>query len=294
MNGQDTFDSVIISKIEHLYTLQLAVDSLNRYTKVNKIYIVTPLENFPKINKIANNIILVDEDKLIPFMTIMELRNLTLPGFPEAAGWYFQQLLKLGCAYIDGLNEKFLVWDADTILLRPLDFFDGDKLIFTIGSGYHSPYFDSFKNLIGIDPKADYSLIAQHMPMNKKIIIEILNKIADNFAGSDNWAWKIMNNLSGDSKQLFSEYECFGHFVKIIYPGRFVTRSIPWLRFGTRISSLQPSSTELNRLAKRYFFASFEIWDTHKPWKRPFFILRELIKYKIIEERPLGSKYGRH
>ena len=187
------FDSVIVSKSDHLYTLSLAITSLNRYTNVDKIYIVTHEDNFLKINKLASNIILINENNVIPSMTLDDLKSFLFEGFPEAAGWYFQQFLKLGCAFIDEISERYLVWDADTVLLRPLDFYDGENMIYTIDKLYHAPYFHNYKRLIGLEANREYSFIAQHMPMYKYIVMEMLNRIENKFPGSQIWAWELAN-----------------------------------------------------------------------------------------------------
>ena len=45
-------------------------------------------------------------------------------GGRRVAGWYFQQLVKLGAARrIEGLAPLFLLWDMDMVPLRPLSLF---------------------------------------------------------------------------------------------------------------------------------------------------------------------------
>ena len=263
MSNKASLDCIIVSKAEHLSILRLAIGSLQKYTNINNIYIITGLNNFPKLAGLANNVVLIDENLVLPSMTIYDLqvvKNILLTKYP---GWYFQQLLKLSCAYNETISDNYLVWDADTVLLRPLEFIDNDgKMIFTIATEYHPDYFLNYRKLIGEEPMREYSFIAQHMVMNKSIVKEMLENIDKRFPGKDDWPWKIINNLCGKSNQLFSEYEFYGHYVKKHYPDKFAIREIPWTRSGSSLTRGNPTPADLEQLSKKYFYASFEIWDS--------------------------------
>lgn len=258
-------DAVIPCAGHHLHILKLAVEQLRRLAAVNSVHVITARRNFDRCGKLlGKDVVLLDEDTLIPTMTLKSLRPLNLPYFPKAAGWYYQQLLKFAFAFREETREHYLIWDADTVLLRPLEFFDDEgRMMFTISDEYHEPYFRNYRKLLGHEPHREFSFIAQHMIVNKAILLEMLARIEQRLDGADNWAWKIIRNLEGEGPNLFSEFELYGHYVKSFHPGKAVFRRLAWTRDGTRLASFHPRQPDLQRLAQEYWYASFELY--HKP-----------------------------
>ena len=190
-------------------------------------------------------------------------------------------MLKLGFALHPEAESRFLIWDADTVLLRPLEFFDSEgRLLFTKAEEYHQPYFDNYAHLLGQDPHREFSFISQHIPVDRSILCEMLELVEKRFAGDENWAWKLMKNLVGDGSNLFSEFETYGHFVKNNHPDRAVFRSLPWTREGTTLASFDPTAADLERLAERFFFAAFE--KPASPWVRAWAEVRHRIRRRWI------------
>jgi len=141
-----------------------------------------------------------------------------------------------------------------------MEFFEErGAMLFTIADEEHGPYFDTYRKLLGEEPRREFSFIAQHMPVRKSILREMLARIEEQVVGEgENWAWKIMRNLEGAHVNLFSEYEMFGHYLKNHYPDQAAFRRLPWLREGTQTVGDIPSARDLERLAAEYYFAAFE------------------------------------
>lgn len=259
--------------------LRITAEALRRHVPFKKLHVITAGKNFPKFRRrLSPDVELLDEDALIPGMTLRDLRPLPLPGFPRGAGWYFQQLLKLSYAFQDPANDYYLIWDADTVPLRPLKFFDEeDRMLFSIADEEHKPYFATYRKLLREEPAREFSFITQHAIAQKCVVREMVTKIGSNFPGNDHWAWKIMRHLEGTGNNLFSEYETLGHYVKNHYPERAAFRRLPWQREGSLQTSGLPTSADLARLANDYHFAAFESWQM--PVRRFFWQLRRwLIK----------------
>lgn len=240
--------------------LPLSLDGLRRFVPFRKLYVITARRNIAKFEgAFGEGVTFFDEDVMIPGMTLADVRELSLPGFPKGAGWYFQQLLKLAFCFHKQEDDYYLIWDADTIPLRPLEFFDSSgRMLFTIAEEEHAAYFDNYRRLLREEPRREFSFISQHMIVQKSILHEMLARIESNFPGEDSWAWKIMRNLEGTSTNLFSEYEMLGHFVRNNYPSRAAYRKLIWLREGALQTSGIPSSEDLKRLEQQYDFAAFE------------------------------------
>lgn len=240
--------------------LRLTHEALRRFVPFKKLHVITAARNFPRLKSLlAGGVELHDEDLLIPGMTLAQLRELPLPGFPKGAGWYFQQLLKLAFCFREPENDYYLIWDADTVPLRPLEFFDvSGRMLLTRAEEEHPPYFETYRRLLQEEPRRKFSFIAQHMIVQKSLLREMLARIEGNFPGDDSWAWKIMRHLEGSSTNLFSEYETLGCYLKNNHPERVAFRDLRWLREGSLLRRGLPRRTDLEQLAAEYDYVAFE------------------------------------
>ena len=253
-------DIVTACRLKDLPVLKLAARNLPLFVPFKKLHVLTARRHFPQFSKaLGPEVILVDEDAFIPGMTLAELRLLAEPGFPQGAGWYFQQFLKYQFAFQETGDDHYLIWDADTVPLQPLEFFDDQgRMLLTTAEEHHLPYFETYQNLLRHDPHREFSFISQHMIVRKSILREMLESIDSNLPGLENWAWKIMRHLRGGGTNRFSEYEMLGHYVKNRHPEAAVFRQLPWLREGARCGFAGPSPATLARLSKDHAFVAFE------------------------------------
>jgi hypothetical protein len=210
----------------------------------------------------------ISENNFVPGITLDSLRGLPVEGFPRAAGWYFQQLLKLQFAFIEPEDDYYLIWDADTVPLRPMRFFDdAGCMLLTKATEHHTPYFETYRRLLGEEPNREFSFIAQHILVQKSVAREMLGNIERHIPGEGNWAWKIMRTLPEHGVNLFSEYETYGHFVKQHYPDRvrFIERL--WRRDPSHKGGCAvPIERELRTASEKYEFAAYE--RAEKGWRR--------------------------
>ena len=145
------------------------------------------------------------------------------------------------------------------MLLRPIDLVDESGCPFlTRADEYHDPYFETFGNLTGEEPAERLSFISQHQLIDKSILRELLAEIAGKSLTGRGWAWAIIENLRGAGTNLFSEYETYGHHVRLRHPGSSVVRELPWTRDGRRLAGKSPSPADLRQLASSYAYAAFE------------------------------------
>lgn len=263
-----------------LAVYKATIESLRANIPDARPQLVTRSEDFKKFrNACGSELTLWDENELVPEMTIAELKNLPISWFPAGAGWYFQQFLKYAFVNVSNNDDHFLIWDSDTVLLRPIDFFDPHgRPIYTKATEHHIPYFQTFEHLIGFPANREYSFISQHQIINKNILREMLSEIESSNPENRNWAWAIMNNLRGEGTNLFSEYETYGHFMKMRHPGTFVTRDLDWTRQGGGALGLPPIKPLLLHLRKKYDFAAFEASDG--PCRRILKLLRGVKSYR--------------
>jgi hypothetical protein len=239
---------------------QLTCRGLRTHLPDAEIHAITRRSDFEKFrDACGSELRLWDEDTLVPEMTLASLRAHPLPFFPAGAGWYFQQFLKWGFIDVSNSDPHFLIWDADTVLLRPLELFDDTGTPFlTRATEHHLPYFQTFEELVGEAAPERGSFISQHQVVEKSILLELLDKIAEKSPSGRGWAWAIIENLQGKGTNLFSEYETYGNFVQLRHPENVSLRGLPWTRDGRKLAGKHPSPSALAKLAEHHAFAAFE------------------------------------
>lgn len=269
-----------------LAVYRLTFKSLRQHLPEAELHVVTRSADFELFRRACGpELHLWDEAELVPGMTLHDLKQMPLPFSPRAAGWYFQQFLKFSFLNVSNADEHFLIWDADTILLRPLDFFDqAGRPYYTKAKEHHHPYFETFECLFGSPANREFSFISQHQVINKRVLREMLELIETRHPTSKNWAWAIMENLKGDGSNLFSEYETYGHYLKWKHAGSFSLRELPWTRNGEKYAGYPPDASKLPALGEQYCFAAFEA----------FFSLRNrLTRYlRRLFRKPVTSDYA--
>jgi hypothetical protein len=248
--------------------LALAYQNLRHFVPMKQLHVITSRRDFGHFeNVLGNEVVLLDENEMIPGVTLAALKAVPLARFSQGPGWYFQQLLKFQFAFHKPEDDYFLIWDADTIPLRPLEFFDAQgRMLLTKAEEFHPPYFSTYENLLGRPAQRECSFIAQHMLVQKSILRELLAEIERHCPGNENWAWKIMRNLGGDGSNRFSEYETYGHYLKEKHPELVAFRELPWLRRGATECGRNPSESALQKLGENFFYASFE--DSENYYRR--------------------------
>jgi Family of unknown function (DUF6492) len=261
-------DIVCACRAKDLPVLKLTAENLRRFVPFKSLRVYTLGSNFREFAAaLGPDVVMMDEDKAIDGMTLEHLRRFPETGFPQGAGWYFQQFLKLSFAFTETENDYYLVWDADTIPLRPLQFFDDQgRMLFTKSTEHHLPYFETYKNLFGQDPHYEFSFISQHAIVRKSLLREMVQAIEKNIPGNEIWPWKIMRHLGGNQPNRFSEYETWGYYVKNFHPEAAVYRELPWSREGNRLLPARPSAADLKKLGESHAFVAFE--SAHKGLRR--------------------------
>lgn len=256
-------DIVTSCREADLQVLKIAYANLRKYVPFKQLHVATAARNFRRFERaLGRDVHLIDEDSIIPGMTLAELKTMPLPFFPRGAGWYYQQFLKYAFAFQNIEDDYYLIWDADTVALRPLQFFDDQgRMLLTRATEHHRPYFQTYRQLLGADARSEFSFISQHLIVQKSILREMLGKIEALHPHSRSWAWAIMENLDGAGSNLFSEYETLGHYVKNTYPERVIVRDLPWLRSGANLCHGLPSQQDLDKLGDQYAFIAFEAKD---------------------------------
>ena len=271
---------------------------INKYILgCENIYIVTNKKNFHRLLHLDrfSNVELLDENELVPelnFGIVHECMMQKGEKRSNCVGWYFQQLLKFAFAKSKWAKEYYLTWDADTIPLNTLSFFDGDQPLFTKKIENHEPYFITMNRILGFGKLVDYSFIAEHMIFKVEIVKEMLDAIT-NYQDSEGntWVEKIMLACDFSDKRgsLFSEFETYGNYCVKYHPEVYGTRQLNTFRGAGLICGRHITDKILNRLAFDVSIASFEPQDAPFPYNVSWYMRRVKNKLRNIASDIYGG-----
>lgn len=262
------FDVIMPVSTKHNDIALLSITSLMQYVMPHNIYVITSKDNFHFFERLQKNypIITLDENYLISTVNLQSIEEyIENKGQDrQRAGWYLQQFLKMAACFLPDISDYYLIWDADTIMLKYIRFLnDKNQILIKPSSEYHYPYFDTYSKITGKTRSVNFSFISEHFFINKNYMKELITAIEEHTSTEQNWVWKIMNAV--DKKYLsgsgFSEYETYGNFVETVHPGTFALRPLKTTRYASKKFGPVPSKYDLYRLSLSCSYASFENWN---------------------------------
>lgn len=216
------FDVVIPVGPNDIFFVQNVVDCCKKYVKgYRSIYLVS---SSPELT--IDSCTTVDES-IYPF-TIDSVSE--IHGKNGRNGWYLQQLLKLYSGLvIPGILETYLVIDADTCFLKPVDFIKDGNYLFNVGSEYHLPYFSHINRLhplfIKICPDSG---ITHHMLFNTQYINELF-LLVETYHKRPFWNVFLDSVDEKEREQSgASEYELYITFMLQKHPDKISVRRLTW------------------------------------------------------------------
>jgi hypothetical protein len=179
-------------------------------------------------------------------------------ALPERRGWYLQQLIKLEALSRARHLDRVVIWDADTIPLRKISFFDyqGNCQYF-LGSEYHLPYFENIDRLLGLEKGYPDSFIAQNFPITGRQITEFFSFIEEK--SKLKWWNAVIKSIDFDEPSGFSEYESLGTFVCSLDATKITVQNGKWSRYGNlRMVSKIVGSRKASKA--KYDYVAVETW----------------------------------
>ena len=213
------------------------------------------------------NITFINENELGRGLTFERIKYLMMKRGGDLArtGWYFQQFIKMQYSFYTN-DEYYLLWDADTIPVKKIEFFYNDKMLFNLKTEMCKPYFDLINKLFDSKIKCiNKSFISEGMVIKTCIMRELIDSIEskNNLEGILFYE-KIMNLISSDiiSKSGFSEFETYGNYVYTYYPNLFKYRPLNTQRHGMFYYGRIPEYSTLCKSS--YDTVTFEKYDGRK------------------------------
>lgn len=241
---------------------------IKKFLPISKIYIIG---TDAIKNKIPNNgdFVFINESKYVDFNRIKELIHQKVKDdqAERRTGWYVQQFVKMAYC-IDCDQEYYFLWDSDTVPVRPITMFEGDKPYFDCKTEHHEAYFETIKRLFPeMEKNHNMSFISEHMLIKTEYMKALIHDIELNKTlQGENFQEKIIDSIDPGiiAGSGFSEFETYGTYVTAKYPGRYEMREWHSIRNGGFFyeGTLSLSAEQIIWLGKYYDAISFEKKDT--------------------------------
>lgn len=277
----------------------MAIRSLARFTASRTIYVITSAENFPFFQELVSaqpSLELLNEDEVIAGVTLQEIRGYLTRriGSGARAGWYFQQMLKMALCGRGEVAPHYLIWDSDTIALRPLIFFDDSgRSLVNPKTERVASYFDWMRKALKLERQVRFSFISEHLMVAKESMRELIAAFSGVPVDSGTWVWRLLDLI--DDRHLgrsgFSEYETYGNFVASRHPDSFTCRRLKSTRHATVLFGTAPRREDVHYLMLAgHSFASFE---TYAPQSRVRIALNRAVAGRLFSLSTWIARHGR-
>lgn len=165
---------------------------------------------------------------------ILSEYDVNRPGDQREAGWWIQQLIKLGAAtQIPDISEVYVVWDGDLVPIRRWKLCDRDendqiRYFVAILQGESRSEFNSTQyshcmraliDMTPLEPQKGGTFVTHHMVFHTKYTKELLNTM-NLLTGSDLPWPKLIMSYSRKFYR-FSEYKTYATYMTNKYPSEF-------------------------------------------------------------------------
>lgn len=137
---------------------------------------------------------------------------------PERTTWVAQQFLTL--VHVSSGERPCLVWDADTVMVRPQTALAGRVAALAISPEHHPPYFRLIHALLPDLPLPAWSsTIAHQMVMDPGLLRELFAEI-EHATGDRPWWRAVLRRLEPREVSPVAEYELYGQWIRTRHPDR--------------------------------------------------------------------------
>lgn len=278
------YNLVIASAPNHFEMVNRNKELYFRYLPIKKIEVIGSskgkevFDDDPRIE-------LVDEEKLYPGLGMLSVRRLVEAqgGHMTRSNWYFQQFLKM--AYADRCeDEYYIVWDADTVPVRPIELFGEGKPLFSVCDDYRKDYFETLEKLFHgeVKKQSPKSFIVEHMVIKTGYMRELIGEVeADSALNGKYFYEKIISVIDRNSIKTtgFSEFETYANYCLTRHPGAYGIRPLKAFRFGLVLMGYKLDEDKIQWLSGCRDTISFEHFCRPSIWR-----------WKWLNERTYRSK----
>lgn len=285
---------ISVCSAKDLNTWMYASKRIVQFIDANEYLIIVPDHEVDIFEKISSPPYKVVPESIYVGGLKDRLKNLLPPENHDRIGWYLQQFIKIAAAKDalpnDNPEAVVLIWDADTIPLRRLDFIDkSGKLIYYQGSEQHPPYFDFIERAFGLKRENQFSFIAQCFPTKLSWAQEFCQQLESSTGVG--WIEAILTHLDCTQRAGFSEYESLGTLIWNRHRSEVGFTPNLWERNGQGLlgKPSQLSEDEWLGLSLAYDYISFEAWDSNRGLRSKWRSYKNRLKFRAIGRSNLRS-----
>lgn len=265
--GVDNMTDIILSvcKARDIEVWKTSSNFMDALLSTDRYIVIVPDEEVLQFEAVSpDSFEVLSEDQFVTMPQRAKLRErLKSESMEDRFGWYLQQLIKLSALQNFSDYDQLVIWDADTVPLKQINFFNnrGEPIHF-IGTEHHEPYFSTIEDLLRMQKLVGYSFITQNFPITGKIADSFFEYIEERH--QTNWFDAVVETVAASESSGFSEYETLGTFITNQYSNLPNITLTPWVRNGYAEAGTADISTAIERLREQqYAYAAFE--DFHKP-----------------------------
>jgi hypothetical protein len=211
------YDIVIVSHEKDFGVIKHIVNYADKNLKFDSIHLIlSEREPFTELDILKSH-----TNKPIFIHNETDVLSVDKSRIKFRPNWIYQMLLKLFQNVTQ--HDNFLVIESDCVILKPLDFFNGEKTIFYMGRDhFNQPYFNFNSELLGIGREFDHSFICEFMMYDKKLIKDLLTKSSCNDV--NDFLELIYKHTNEDC--YMADYELYGNFVYKYHRDKFETKKL--------------------------------------------------------------------
>ena len=239
-----------------------------KYLPIKNIYIIGPDTIEDRImQRNDSRLIFINENEFVDVKKIREIYSSRTNENINRSGWYVQQFIKMQFSRFTQ-DEYYLIWDSDTLPLKPVKIFDeSSRPFFDMKTEFYKAYFDTITKLFpDVHKVINKSFISEHMIINSNFMRVLIDEIEANSAlDGKNFQEKIINvisvkDLSGSG---FSEFETYGSYVMTRYPESYIFRDWHSLRSNIKFyrNTSELTERQIKWLSTFYDAATIENWQ---------------------------------
>jgi hypothetical protein len=245
---------------KHIDTWRSAAAAQLRFLAAKDRLVIVPRPDYQAFRDVTPRCIRVEpEDEYLSEFGPALRHAIETAGTTHRYGWYLQQYLKLEAIRRLSREQRAVIWDADTVLLKPVHFFDaeGNPLFFP-ATEHHIPYFTTISRAFGLDKSVQPSFVAQCIPVPSGLPARFFAGLE---ASGESWFRRLISATDFREQSGFSEYETLGTFFAA-ESGSITWQTDGWIRDGWRYFDSPEDALQhpQRRHARPAAFVAFEDW----------------------------------
>jgi hypothetical protein len=223
MENMEKYDIVIVAHEKDFNNLKFIVEYAEKNLEFDEIHIIVS----ERKEYLEYDILKEKTSRIVSVHKESDILKIDKSKIKYRPNWIYQMLLKFFQNVTK--NDKYLIIEADCIILNKINFIDEDKFIFYLcRNENHGPYYNFSQKIFRIGREYDHSFISEFMIYDKKIIKEMLVKT--NCEDVECFLKLVYDTV--ESNCFPSDYDLYGNFCYVYFPEKTIIRHLDYFFCG--------------------------------------------------------------